>query len=338
MEVNRKRYIEYLIASPTNYSCSNLAVHLGKVSHDKVSDFLAQTRIPTRELWQQVQGIIEDSAEGYLVIDDSVQDKSYSQKIEVARYQWSGLEGRVIRGIGVVSLVHVSHQQGEYNPIDYRIYSPEQDGKTKNQHCREMLLRAVHDKQIKARTVLFDSWYASVENFKFIQRLGLVFYAVIKPNRLVSTSKEAGYTQPEGLEWNQITLQQGIVVKLKELPFKVRLFRLVAQDGSIDWIVTNDPDSNLTTDVVKSKNAIRWKIEQLHREIKQLLGSQACQCRKGRSQRNHIALVVQAWVSLAHSARHLQTTLYQLKHSLYSHYLRKELAHPRIKAFLPSSP
>lgn len=338
MEVTRKGYIEYLIASPENYTCSNFAAHLGKVSHDKVSDFLAANRIPARELWKQVRRILRDSEESYLVVDDSVQDKTYSQKIELARYQWSGLEGGVIRGIGVVSLLHVEAKDGAYNPIDYRVYTPEQDGKTKNQHCREMLLRAVHDKGIQAKTVLFDSWYASVENFKFIQRLGLIFYALIKPNRLVSISQEGGYTKPDGLEWDQTTLQQGIVLKLKGLPFKVKLFKLVSQNGDIDWIVTNDPDSNLTKNVVKDKNAIRWKIEQLHREIKQLLGSQACQCRKGRSQRNHIALVLQAWVSLAQAARTLKTTLYQLKHHLWSEYLRAELANPRVQAFLPNQP
>ena len=118
----------------------------------------------------------------------------------------------------------------------------------------------------------------------------------------------------------------------------MKLFKLVSQNGDIDWIVTNDPDSNLTKNVVKDKNAIRWKIEQLHREVKQLLGSQACQCRKARSQRNHIALVLQAWVSLAQAARTLKTTLYQLKHHLWSEYLRAELANPRIQAFLPNQP
>ena len=48
-----------------------------------------------------------------------------------------------MHGIGVVNLVHHSGAAGDFYPIDYRIYAPEMDGKTKNDHFREMLVRAV---------------------------------------------------------------------------------------------------------------------------------------------------------------------------------------------------
>ena len=53
-----------------------------------------------------------------------------------------------------------------------------------------MLLRAKSDKRLQANPVLFDSWYASVDNLKMIHRLGMVFVSTLKSNRLVSTSKE----------------------------------------------------------------------------------------------------------------------------------------------------
>jgi hypothetical protein len=37
---------------------------------------------------------------------------------------------------------------------------------------------------------------------------------------------------------------------------------------------------------------IRWKVEEFHRELKQLTGVESCQCRKGRIQRNHIACAI----------------------------------------------
>jgi hypothetical protein len=49
--------------------------------------------------------------------------------------------------------------------------------------------------------------------------------------------------------------------------------------------------------------ALRWKIEQFHREIKQLTGIEKCQCRKARIQRNHIACAVLVWISLTQLAR-----------------------------------
>jgi len=330
--ITKGQYIEYLIASPRNYTCSHLAEHL-EVSHDSVSDFLAQAKVRAADLWEQVKELIQDDEEGYLIVDDSVQDKRYSQKIELARYQWSGLEGRVIKGIGVVNLVHVNGDKGAFHLIDYRLYNPDDDGKTKNQHFRDMLLNAKTKKGLKVKKVLFDSWYSAVDNLKFIHRLGMMFYGAIKPNRLLSISKDAGYCKPGELDWTSQALANGIEVKLKDLPFKVRLFKLVAQNGDIDWIITNNPDSDLSTQVVQAETAVRWKVEQVNRDVKQLLGSEACQCRKGRSQRNHIGLVYQAWVSLAVLARTLSQTLYQVKQDLFRDYLSTELSLPTVHAF-----
>ena len=68
--------------------------------------------------------------------------------------------------------------------LDFRIYAKQADGKTKNDHFQEMLLRAVSDKQVQAKTVLFDSWYGSWQNLKLVDRLGLTFYTTLKANRL----------------------------------------------------------------------------------------------------------------------------------------------------------
>ena len=102
-----------------------------------------------------------------------------------------------MRGIGVVNLLHTSGEAGDFFPIDFRVYSPETDGKTKNEHFLEMLIRAKSDKCLKANTVLFDSWYSSVDNLKVIHRLGMVFISTLKSNRLVSTSKEQYQTSKE---------------------------------------------------------------------------------------------------------------------------------------------
>jgi hypothetical protein len=42
----------------------------------------------------------------------------------------------VIRGIGVVSLVYVNPKTEHFWVIDYRIFEPESDGKTKPEHVR----------------------------------------------------------------------------------------------------------------------------------------------------------------------------------------------------------
>ena len=76
-------------------------------------------------------------------MDDSVQDKGYSQKIEMVKRQYSGNAHGLVKGIGIVNLVHAS--QKDYHSIDFRVYAPDNDGKTKNDHFRDMLRQAFEE-------------------------------------------------------------------------------------------------------------------------------------------------------------------------------------------------
>jgi len=330
--MDKRQYIEYLISTPINYTCTNLANHLEGVSHDAISDYLRRDKLTARSVWELVEPLLKDSEGAYLIVDDSVQNKQYSRKIELVKKQYSGAEHGLVRGIGVVNLVHSDGT--DCYPVDYRIYAPDADGKTKNDHFRDMLLNAKHDKQLQARTVLFDSWYASVDNLKLIVRLGLWFVTTLKDNRLVSLSKEQGYVHLQAIDWTPQRLRQGVSVKLKEMPFRVQLFKVVALDGDIDWVITNHPEGAFTTSDIQDENAVRWQIEQLHRELKQLTGSEKCECRKARSQRNHLACCYHAWLSLKVKALQWDNTLYAIFRDLFSDYLRPELRNPRIPAFL----
>ena len=178
--ITKQQYVEYLISTPINYTCTNLAEHLDGVSHDAVSDYLEKEKLTARHLWELVKTLIDDSPEACMIIDDSVHNKAYSRSIEMVKLQYSGAVGGLVRGIGVVNLVHTNGEDGEYYPVDFRVYAKEADGKTKNDHFQEMLLRAVVERQIKAKRVLFDSWYASWQNLKMVHRLGLIFYTTLK--------------------------------------------------------------------------------------------------------------------------------------------------------------
>ena len=333
--ITKRQYVEYLICTVGNFTSTNLADHLDAVSHDSITDYLRNERLTARGLWELVAGLIQDSSEAFMLVDDSVQDKRYSRFIELVKLQYSGAEHGLVRGIGVVNLVHSAGAGKDFYPIDYRIYAPEQDGRTKNDHFSEMVINAVFAKKIKAKRLLFDSWYASAENLMLVDRLGLTFFTTLKSNRMVSLSKEDGWIHLEDIDWTEERLQNGMMVKLKEVPFKVRLFKVVATNGDIDWVITNCPDETLTTQAAQEASDVRWQVEELHRGLKQLTGTEKCQCRKSRSQRNHIACCYHAWLSLKVKAKSLGKTLYQTKEDLLSDYLRAELAAPRIQAFMP---
>ena len=233
--ITKQQYVEYLINTVGNYTGSNLAEHLDEVSHDAITDYLQSKRHTSRSLWELVDELIADSPRAFLIVDDSVQDKRYSRFIELVKLQYSGAEHGLVRGIGIVNLVHSAGAKQDFYPIDYRIYAPEQDGKTKNDHFVEMVMNAISNKRIQAKHILFDSWYASVDNLKLVNCLGLTFFTTLKSNRMVSLSKKAGYIHLQQFEWTPEQLENDLLIKLREVPFKVRLFKVVATNGDIDW-------------------------------------------------------------------------------------------------------
>ena len=103
-----------LVSTPINHTCTNLAEHLDGMSHDLISDFLKKERLTASHLWELVQERVDDSADAYLIIDDSVQDKRYSRSIEMVKMQYSGAAGGLAPGIAVVNLIHTSGEDGAY--------------------------------------------------------------------------------------------------------------------------------------------------------------------------------------------------------------------------------
>jgi len=110
----------------------------------------------------------------------------------------------------------------------------------------------------------------------------------------------------------------------------LRLFSISVSSNRIDYVVTNNINQQCRDDT-KAICAIRWYVEQFHREIKQLTAIEKCQGRHQRMQRNHIACAIQAWVYLKKVAYKTGKTVYQLKKGLLKNYLTKELAEPTLK-------
>ncbi len=232
----------------------------------------------------------------------------------------------------MVNCLYVKPETQQYWIVDYRIYDPDNDGKTKLDHVREMLVTAVASKALSFNRVLMDSWYATKDLMLLIDSLGKIFYCPIKANRQVDDSGGVlRYRRVDSLEWREFENEHGKSIKIKEFPkdCKVKLFRVEVSSSRTDWVVTNDLAQDSTRGT-QNVCALRWKIEQFHRELKQLTGIEKCQARKSRVQRNHIACAVLVWIRLTAIARKIGTNVYRLKEEMLSSYLRQELRSPSV--------
>lgn len=330
MRFTKLNYCQYLLSSQINYTLTNLADHLESMSHDQINRYLRREKLTPSLLWENVKLLIQTHENAYIIFDDTVLDKRYSEDIELTRRQYSGNAHGVLRGIGVVSCVYVNPETGQFWVIDYRIYDPEGDGKSKLEHVIEMLQSLIYSKLVSFRTVLMDSWYATKTLMQYIDSLGKYYYCPLKKNRLVDdTGGREEYKRIESLNWRPREIEQGKIIKIKTFPKdkKVKLFRVIVSTDKTEFFATNDLTQD-STDIVQEVCDIRWKIEEFHREIKQLTGIESCQCRKARIQRNHINCAMLVWTRLKPLAYCTGQTVYQLKRGLLSNYLIEQLKHP----------
>lgn len=331
MKANGQSYCQFLSTSQTNYTLTYLSDHTETLSHDAINRYLSQDKITPNRIWEHAKGDVVFCPNGYIIFDDTVLDKNHSHKIELVRRQYSGNAHGIIKGVGVVNCVYVNSNTQEYWVLDYRIFDPDVDGKTKLDHVSDMLDSLIH-RQVPFTYVLMDTWYATKRLMLFIESLGKIYYCPLKTNRLVDDSDGVlVYRSVDQLNWHPAEEILGKRIKIKGFPknHKVKLFRVAATNRT-EWIVSNDP-AHRKTQEIQDACSLRWKVEQFHRELKQITGIEKCQCRKARIQRNHIACAMLVWLHLKRVAKSLGATIYQVKNDLLSSYMRRELKYPSFR-------
>lgn len=328
-------YCQFLLVSQVNYTMTYFAVHSEQWSHDAVRRYLMTERLGGKEVWEHTRKLIESSVKGYVIIDDFVLDKDYSQDIELVRQLYSGKEKTQINGIGIVTCLYVNPELERYWLIDYRIFDPGRDGKSKIDHAKDLVTNLVEHKQLDFAYVAFDSWYAAMDFLKIIESYGKIYYCTIKSNRKVSeqssfiAGEQARYLRADELLWSSTEDQCGKLVHLHKFPkgHSVKLFRLVLSDKHTDYLITNDV-TQASTSAAQEAFRPRWFIEQFHREVQQVTGIDQCQARLARIQRNHIACAFLVWTRLSFLAQQLRTSVYALKQNLLDDYIKQQLRSP----------
>jgi len=301
-----------------------------------MNNLLDWKEFPSSLLWENTKDKIIPDKNGYIVIDDTVLDKRHSRKMDCVLRQYSGNAHQVIKGIGVVTCIYVNPTLNQFWTLDHRIYLPKADNKTKHDHVKEMIKDVVENKKLPFKTVLMDCWYSKMQLLLYLESIGKIYYCPIPCNRLTDESGGVEeYKRVDALEWTEADLEHGKLIKLSRFPrdHKVKLFRVTVSEGRTEYVITNE---RIQSDggQVRRECAVRWHIEEFHRELKQLTGIAKCQCRKERIQRNHILATLLVWNHLKNLAYKLKTTIYKLKHRLLDDYMIQQMLQPSIPMVL----
>lgn len=319
---NKELYCQFLLSAQNNFTCTQLSELTDKkISHDAINHWLRDKKMTPKILWEHTKSLVSKES-GYLIADDTVLDKPFGENIELSKWQYSGTHHRVVHGIGLETFLWTDELGEKHIPVDYRLYDKTHDGYTKNQHFQEMI-KLAHHRGFNPQAILMDAWYTTVANLKTIDSYHWNWVGELQTNRLVSLEPH----QHLHLEELNIT-KDGLRVHLKAYGF-IKVFKLIAPNGRIGYFATNDQTK--TQKDIEKVYALRWKIEEYHRGLKQAAGISRCQARKGRIQRNHIFCSILSFVAL--EARRLKTDIswYQTKREIIHNALARYLKKPFIK-------
>jgi hypothetical protein len=154
-------YTDYLLSSFGQTTATGLSRLMnGEVSHDQVSRMLASPKMTSKEWWLMVKPHVRriEASDGVIIIDDSIEEKPYTDENEIICWHYDHSKGRSIKGINFITTLYYAQEVAL--PVAFEIvyktekYVDKKTGKEKrrskigkNEHVRNML-KAAHKNQI----------------------------------------------------------------------------------------------------------------------------------------------------------------------------------------------
>lgn len=308
-------YTDYLICQNKYATATGLSDMVdGEFSHDKVTRFLHTEDFDSKALWHYVKQPVRkrERSGGVLILDDSIEEKPYTDENEVNCWHFSHAKSDVIKGINILSCM-VRYDDFSV-PIGYEVikkdisYSDVQtkqvrrkSSTTKNELFRSLLKQAMKN-NVMFEYVLADNWYGSKANMAYIHKgLQKSFIIGIKSNRTLALS-ENDANNGQYQQVRSLTLEEDVThtVWLKGLDFPVKLLKKVFknENGStgVLYLISNDMQSS--AERLYEVYQKRWRIEEYHKSIKQNASLTKSPTRKVKTQCNHIFASIIAYCKL----------------------------------------
>lgn len=332
-------YSDYLISSFSYTTATGLSeLTEGAVSHDKVTRFLAKRAYTTKDLWMKVKPIVRkiETEDNVLILDDTVEEKPYTDENDIIAYHFDHTKGRNVKGINMMSLLYQTDSMTI--PLSFEVIKKTEIVKdkktgrdkrkssiTKNEIARDMIKQAQQN-QIKYKYLLSDTFFSSKENMMFVkQKLKKDFIFAIKTNRLVSLSipnqKAGKYKRVEDVVTNK---DGSCVVYMKGISFPVVLTKqvFINKDGSEGILYLACSDITLNYQSITSLYQKRWSIEEYHKSIKSNTAFSKSPTKTVMTQSNHFFASIYAFFKLEILKMKIQVNHFALKAKLYVNALK----------------
>jgi hypothetical protein len=257
----------------------------------------------------------EGENSGVLIIDDTIEEKPYTDESELVCWHYDHSKGRSVKGVNLVSALYQASGPWEVSvPVAFELVKKSEwvfndkrekfqrkSPLTKNELYRKML-SACHKNRLKFRYVLSDVWYSASENMSYIkEELQKEFIMPVKSNRKVALrlkdKKQGDYERVASLELEQDTVQE---VYLEQVGFPLLLARRIFknEDGSEGVLYLVSSDTTLDYERLTTIYQRRWKVEEYHKSLKSNASLSKSPTKTARTQSNHVFASIWAFVKL----------------------------------------
>lgn len=303
-------YTDYLLSTTSYATATGLSAMLdGDMSHDQVTRFLSEREYTSKDLWREVKTVVRqiEKEESYLIFDDTIQEKAWTDENEVVCWHYDHCKGRSVKGINLLNALYYTDEVSI--PVAFEVIrKPLQfcDLKTrrvkrasevtKNELLRTMLKTCVNN-QLKFRYVLFDIWFAAVDNFEAVLDKGKHFVAALKDNRLLALTQE-DKKQGRFVKVSELKLSDKQAVRgwLKGFDREVLIVRRIFtnKDGSTGTLNLVCSDLSCNGEQVATIYEKRWKVEEFHKSLKSNASLAKSPTRTITTQCNHVFMSIYA--------------------------------------------
>ena len=327
-------YSDYLLASFGATTATGLSQLLdGAVSHDQVTRHLSGKKKTAADLWLTVKPFVRQvqSDDGVLIIDDSIEEKPYTDENDIVCWHYDHAKAALVKGINFMTALYAS--QAISLPVGFHLIAKTEtylDQKTqqekrrspvsKNEYCRGLIKQA-GDNHIPFRFVVFDTWFASAENMRFIKHEQQHnFICPVKTNRKVAVSvaeKHQGrYTRVDTLLLEEHAARE---VYLEGVDFPLLLAKQVCtnEDGSIGILSLVSSDTTFSFDDCTTNYHKRWQVECYHQSLKQNVSLEKSPTHTATTQTNHFFAALCGFIKLERLKVDTKLHHFALKSKLY---------------------
>lgn len=327
-------YSDYLICSFGQTTATGLSTLLeGAISHDKITRFLSGTDFTSADLWQMVKPLVRkvQQADAVLVIDDSIEEKPYTDESELICWHWDHCFNRSVKGVNFLTCLYRTDEAAL--PVAFQLLqksewtTDKKTGKqkrvcpkTKNDYFREMVAQCQKN-QLPFRYVLADSWFSSSENMTYLKsELGVDFVLPLKENRKVALSeadKLAGRYQHVSSLQLEGNATQEIWLEKVDFPLLLCMQVFTNKDGSQGVLYLVTSDTTLDASDLEAIYQKRWKVEEYHKSVKSNASFSKSPTKTVRTQSNHFFACLWAYVKLESLRLKTKLNHFAMKGKLY---------------------